>query len=43
MNNERMQEFTRREFLARASALGVAPLLGADWRFLNEIKRELKA
>ena len=27
MNQERMQEFTRREFLARASALGAAPLL----------------
>ena len=29
--------YTRRQFLENASALGT------DWRFLNELKRELKA
>ena len=34
---ESNMNYTRRQFLENASALGT------DWRFLNELKRELKA
>ena len=40
MNGSDRTPWSRREFLARVAAAGGAD--GADWRFLNELKKELK-